>query len=383
MTSLAPPTPRRTWVWRVISTATSAVVASVVLCAACEVYFRLRYTPSYVPDTGIRADRVLGWNTTPPVTPLPLNDGRGNPVVFLGDSFTDRKEWPAEAQKQLVAAGVRIDGYNLGVTGFGTGQQFLKFQQHAATLVPSAVVVLFFAWNDLRDNYPYPGIFYGPQRASRPYLEVSNGGVTVTPVRWTSALAAGFLRSEMYLRVFNRLSLRFDKEVVRRWPDLPRTLGWHAEVYYEDPVSWHPFYQAQRADSSYVKGAYDATLAAFKSIRDLAARSRAPLLVIGIDNAFTVDEAVAENFIEPFGDLDPSLPLARIVRLLENEGIAFINAQPELKALGERTRQVVYNGPAGGLGIAGHLQPEADRLIGSIAARWLATQISQTGQGRR
>ena len=59
MTSLAPPTPRRTWVWRVISTATSAVVASVVLCAACEVYFRLRYTPSYVPDTGIRADRVF------------------------------------------------------------------------------------------------------------------------------------------------------------------------------------------------------------------------------------------------------------------------------------------------------------------------------------
>ena len=146
-------------------------------------------------------------------------------------------------------------------------------------------------------------------------------------------------------------------------------------MYYEDPVSWHPFYQAQRADSSYVKGAYDATLAAFKSIRDLPKRSRAPLLVIGIDNAFTVDEAVAENFIEPFGDLNPSLPLARIARLLENEGIAFINARPELKALlGERTRQVVYNGPAGGLGIAGHLQPEANRLIGSIAARWLAAR---------
>jgi hypothetical protein len=381
MRSLAPPAPPR--IWRVISLVTSAIVAFVVLCIVCEVYFRLRYTPSYLPDLGIRADRLLGWDTTPPVTPLPLNDGRGNSVVFLGDSFTDRKEWPAEAQRELAAAGIQIDGYNLGVTGFGTGQQFLKFQQHAAELTPSAVVVLFFAWNDLRDNYPYPGIFYGPQRASRPYLEVSDGGVTVTPVRWTSALGASLLRSEMYLRVFNRLSLRFDKEVVRRWPNLPKALGWHAEVYYEDPVSWHPFYQAERAESSYVKGAYDATIAAFKSIRDLAARSRAPLLVIGIDNAFTVDEAVAENFIQPFGDLDPSLPLARMARLLEHEGIAFINAQPELEALGERTGRVVYNGPAGGLGIAGHLEPEADRLIGRIAARWLATQMTQADQGRR
>ncbi len=49
-----------------------------------------------------------------------------------------------------------------------------------------------------------------------------------------------------------------------------------------------------------------------RGIRDLAAQSGAPLVVIGIDNAFTVDRDVADNFIAPFLDLDSSLPLARI-----------------------------------------------------------------------
>jgi hypothetical protein len=361
---------------RLTSMIASTIIGFVVLCLTTEAYFRARYAPSYTPDPGIRADRVLGWDSIPPVRPLALNDGEGETVIFLGDSFTDRKEWPAEAQRQLRSAGIRTDGYNLGVTGFGTAQELLKLQQHAERLAPSAVVVLFFAWNDLRDNYPYPELYYGPQRASRPYLVAAGNSVSSLPVTWASSLEADLLRSEMYLRVFNRLSLRVHSEAVRRWPWLPEAVGWRARLYYEDPVSWHPFYQASKADSRYVSGAYDATMAAFRGIRDLAARTSAPVLVIGIDNAFTVDPEVAARYVEPFPGLDTSLPLNRMARLLEDEHVAFVNAQPELVALGQRTGRVVYNGPAGGLGLAGHLQPEADRLIGVIAARWLANHLS-------
>jgi hypothetical protein len=366
----------RTRLRRLLLLTSAALTALVIACLLGEAYFRMRFPPSYVPDPGIAADRVLGWDTVPPVSPLPLNGGGGSTVLFLGDSFTDRKEWPVESQRQLAASATAIDGYNLGVTGYGTAQELLKLRQHIDRLSPRAVVLLFFAWNDLRDNYPYPELVYGPQRASRPYLLVADGGVEVSPVRWTSALRANFLRSEVYLRVFNRVHLRVDTEIVRRWPDLPTTIGWRAKVYYEDPVSWHPFYKASSADSAYVNGAYDATIAAFRGIRDLAAAHQAALLVIGIDNAFTADEEVADHFIKPFPELDPTLPLARIARLLEAEKIPFINAQPDLKALGRQTGQVVYNGPAGGLGIAGHLQPKADQLIGRIAARWLAERLA-------
>jgi hypothetical protein len=371
------PAPAPTLARRIVSVSMSSLVAVVVLGVASEVYFRARYGASYVPDPAIRADPVLGWDTTPPVAPLPLNDRHGDTVLFLGDSFTDRKQWPAEAQRTLAAQGIRIDGYNLGVTGYGTGQEFLKLRQHIGGLAPRAVVVLFFAWNDLRDNYAYPELFYGPQRASRPYLTFSNGTLSVSPIRWSSALGASFLGSELYSRVVNRARLRFDKEIVRRWPDLPLTIGWRAQIYYEDPVSWHPFYLASRAQSAYVTGAYDATIGAFKAMRDLAGKSGSSLLVIGIDNAFTVDQAVADVYIKPSADLDTGLPLTRMARLLAEENIPFINAQPALEALGEQTGDVVYNGPAGGLGIAGHLQPKADQLIGRIAARWLADEVKR------
>lgn len=362
---------------RIVSALIASLIAFAVLCIASEGYFRARYGVSYTPDPGIRADRVLGWDTAPPTTPLPLNDGRSDTVLFLGDSFTDRKQWPVEAQRQLAADGIRIDGHNLGVTGYGTGQEFLKLRQHIGRFSPRAVVVLFFAWNDLRDNYAYPELFYGPQRASRPYVTVLDGNTSVSPVRWRSALGASFLSSELYSRVFNRARLRFDKEIVRRWPDLPSRIGWRATLYYEDPVSWHPFYLASRAESAYVAGAYEATIGAFKAIRDLAAKNGASLLVIGIDNAFTVDRMVADVFIKPFPDLDPGLPLARMARRLSQENIPFIDAQPALQALGEQTGHVVYNGPAGGLGIAGHLESDADLLIGRIAARWLAEQLKR------
>lgn len=125
------------------------------------------------------------------------------------------------------------------------------------------------------------------------------------------------------------------------------------------------------ADSAYVRGAYDTTIAAFRAIRDLA--KGAPVLVIGIDNAFTVDDDIAKVFMAPHPELDLSLPMTRIATLLDAEGIAFINAQPKLVALSKATGRTVDNGPRNGL--AGHLEPEGDRLIGVIAARWLATTI--------
>lgn len=168
--------------------------------------------------------------------------------------------------------------------------------------------------------------------------------------------------------MINRVETKLNAAIVDRWPDLPSQLEWRAKVYYEHPAGWHPFYHPALANSAYVRGAYATTVAAFRAIRDLA--KGAPVLVIGIDNAFTVDDDIAQVFIAPHPELDPSLPMTRIATLLEAEGIAFINTQPELVALSKATGRMVYNGPRTGL--AGHLDQEGDRLIGAIAARWLA-----------
>ena len=82
-----------------------------------------------------------------------------------------------------------------------------------------------------------------------------------------------------------------------------------------------------------MQGAYDSTIEAFRGIRGAADAAHAALLVIGIDNSFTVDADDQEDFLKPHPELDPSLPMERMARLLGQEGIAFINAQPELAAL--------------------------------------------------
>lgn len=357
---------------RLLVAAASTLLAVAVAWAATEFIFRMVSPPSYAPDPTLVPDSVLGWNSVPPVQALPLNSD-GDVVVYAGDSFTQQASWPADTQRLLIDSGITSRGFNLGVSGYGTTQAMLKLRHHIGELKPRAVVLLFFAWNDLRDNYPYPEIYYGPQRTTRPYLVVSNERASLTPVRWTSTVEAAALRSEVYLRLFNRATLAVNARVVSRWPSLPSQLGWRARLYYEQPASWRPFYRQSDARTPYVQGAYDSTLEALRRIRAMTDEAHARLLVIGIDNSFTVDVDDIEDFLRPNPELDPSLPMLRMTGLLREEGIPFINAQPELAELGRALGRDVYNGPRGGL--AGHLGPEGNRLIAQIAARWLAAEL--------
>jgi hypothetical protein len=358
---------------RLALVAASFLFAISLAWALAEAAYRLSSPPSYAYDSRLAPDNTLGWNSVPPVRALPLNGESGPAVLYLGDSFTQVAQWPNESQRRLAEQGVHCRGFNLGVSGFGTTQEMLKLREHIGPTAPRAVVLLFFAWNDLRDNYPYPEIYYGPQRTSRPYLVMTNGQPTITPVQWASSMESVLLHSEAYLRLFNRAALAFNARIAARWPGLPRQLGWRARLYYEHPTSWHPFYRAADASSPYVQGAYDTTIEAFRQIRAMTDRARASLLVIGIDNSFTVDADDVQDFLTPNPELDSSLPMQRMTGLLQQEGIAFINAQPELAALGKSLGRDVYNGPRGGL--AGHLGPEGDLLIGQIAARWLAAEL--------
>jgi hypothetical protein len=372
----------RAFLRRIFVTAISAALALALAWGAAEAFFRLTSPPTYVPDPGLAPDGYLGWNSVPAETALPLNSATPAPhkgvpyvpsVVFVGDSFTDRKAWPNEAQRILAGQGLAIDGFNLGVSGYGTTQEFLKLEQHFKQRPAQAIVVLFFAWNDLRDNYPYPELFYGPQRASRPYFLLRNGSVSLAPVRWSSWLQSRLLQSEVYLRIVNPSRRKVDGAIVRRWPDVASSIGWRGQVYYEDTAGWYPFYKKDQADSVYVRGAYETTMVGFRKMRELAASNDATLLVIGLDNAFTVDTDVKDHFITPHPELDPSLPLRRIGSLLRADGIDFFDAQPELAALARDTGKPVYDGPRDGL--AGHLQPEGYKVIGGIAAKWIAEHV--------
>ena len=99
---------------------------------------------------------------------------------------------------------------------------------------------------------------------------------------------------------------------------------------------------------------------------------KAAFIVIGIDNAFTVDPDVYERHVAR-KDFQSELPLKRMGEVSKELGIRFVNALGELRALREKVDDKVYLGGPGDL--SGHLRETAERLIGSLAAHELARSL--------
>lgn len=335
-----------------------------LLWGAIEVYFRVKYPP---PDISPRRvlDDALGWDTTPDVEPL-RNAGDRPVVVFLGDSFTDGTAWPRAAQDDAASKGVRFDGFNLGVSGYGTTQEFLKLERHVRTLQPDIVVLLLFAWNDLRDNLRSPAVFYSPETVERPALLRSGTGFTLATIRH-SLIDRLLMRSEVHRRLIQRAHVVFSSR--RAGKNLDRCVEWGCNLLlgYDDTAAWMPFYRSTEQERPYVREAYAVTEEALRRLRDLAWAHNARLVVLGIDNAFTVDDDVREKYLGQEKNIDVDLPLRRLRDIASDLRLRFVGVTPALRALSAQTRRKVYNGPDGNL--SAHLEPAGYRAVGEIAAQ--------------
>jgi hypothetical protein len=144
---------------RKILLAISALALSLGLAEiGLRVLAALKSQPSLVPNPD------FGWDSTPSLKKI--GDPRsGAPIFFLGDSFTQNNHWP-----EAVTQALRLPGINAGASGFGTFQQLGKLQKVLETETPGLVVLQFYAWNDLRDNWAWPALGYNPEMLARPYL---------------------------------------------------------------------------------------------------------------------------------------------------------------------------------------------------------------------
>src|SRR5262249_26640622 len=131
-------------------------VLALLLVGAMELYFLVKHPPKDTSASPWVEDSELGWDTKPSIESVTGSSSTGPAVYFIGDSFTDQKNWPMFTTAFLKDRGVSIDGYSLGVSGYGTTQELLKLKRHYTEHYPKAVVLLLFAWNDLRDNYRTP-----------------------------------------------------------------------------------------------------------------------------------------------------------------------------------------------------------------------------------
>ncbi len=344
----------------------SALISLLLALVGIEVWLRAHEAPRPPNETRkqLARDSLLGWNSIPAVQYL-RNDPGLPAVVFVGDSFTQNARWTGITINELDARGARMNGYSLGVSGFGTTQEFLKLQKHYDEFSPRVVVLLFFAWNDLRDNFSTPGIYYNLETRARPYL-------TAEHARWE--LSTPFILPDfvLYSRVYERLVVvpqvaaaeKFKNEFGLRWvakKKLPMLYG------YTDTATWDPFYRPKRAHDPYVEGAWNATAQQLKKMHDFVESKGARFILVGIDNAFSVDNDVFKAFVAPVEGFDASLPLARLGTLAARHDITYINMLPALRELRERIGKKVYNGPDGNL--SGHFEVEAEELIAKLVAQ--------------
>ena len=320
--------------------------------------------------------RQLGWDRKPPFREI---RAEGNAVassadplriLFVGDSFTHGTYWPHQVANNLASSGIDSIGWEIGVAGYGQVQELIKAQEYVAKLKPDFIILLFFAWNDLRDNYNYPAISYNPLLMMRPYLSRDNSEVVLpTNLREKVNSLELFRRSTRIIWYISKLFARhLGPEEISRWR-IPLTM----DVC--EPSTWKPFYQLSAENNHFVASAWKSTEALFLKFKSLAATSRAQLLVIGIDNAFTVDPDVKTAFIQPDEEFIGDLPLKKFEEILQKHSIPHRNLLPDLLLLREKTEGKVYSDPPGE--ICGHLKIDAEKLLGNAVADWIKEQARQ------
>lgn len=307
---------------------------------------------------------VLGWDSISHYEDLSAGGSSGPLTLFLGDSFTFQMEWPKQALELIREQIPGARGANLAVPGFGTYQELLKLRRHFDELRPSAVVLLFFSWNDVRDNFPHPGIFYNIQTRERPYW-----GMPEFRPRFP-----GFVeRSKIYERFTLRVTQpALDEEKRRVGIDAFAAERRRGVFLYDDIETWAPFYDPAKQDSAYVRGAWESTEGVLAEMKRYLEEKGCPLVVIGVDNALTVDGDVYEEWVVKTGlsdHFDSGLPLRRLGEVLGRLGIRYVNALPILRTLPGK----VYSGAPGHVG--DYLGREGEAKLAEIAAGQVAPLV--------
>jgi hypothetical protein len=323
-----------------------ACVSVFVTLACAEVYFRLMAARRRAGFQKImQYDSSLGWDSLPRCTVL----RRERPMIFfVGDSFTQGTSWPERTLKLLPEYG----GINFGVMGYGTWQEAVKVAPYLEGGRPDVLVLLFFAWNDPSDNCDKPEMYYDEHTLHRPY------GMNDQCYRfhWWERLALypNFYQRAEYF-VVKRYVARHGMDVVMDWP---------VSIPAGAPCRYVPFYTKSPRSQRYVDRAWASTESALGSLALLCRMTHTRLIVIGLDNAFTVDQDVYNEVVTPLHDpsFDIHEPLRRMAVICHRNDIEFIDALPALRRLSKRYPKV-YNAS-----LTGHLTEAGYAEIAMLAA---------------
>ena len=106
------------------------------------------------------------------------------------------------------------------------------------------------------------------------------------------------------------------------------------DYVYED--SWVPFYLKEKENSHYVKSSWDTTFTILKKLDKFVKSHNKKLIIVGIDNAFTVDDDVKEAWVDEIKNFDIYKNIKIFAEFCEINNIFFIDGLTKLKDAKEK-----------------------------------------------
>lgn len=369
------------------------VAATLLVCVALlsalvvslEVMLRIAAAPSTHATLHLSAplgwERADGlWRIVPPEV-APRDDSFR--VLLLGDSFTHDRTWGEKTIRALRDLGLEVVGAEAGASGYGTTQALMVLDRFLQESRPDAVILQFYAWNDPRDNWPYPAICYNPRMVHRPYM--GEHGEIESPSPWST-----WIRSlEIWRQLLEPLldPMRSSHAAARLKAVGIDGIAERRErvvVDFYDEASWTPFYRPSRQDGAYVTGAWRITERALRAIRDRCRDLGIPLIVVALDAPFTVDDVtVASGALRELvreDDWDPDLPMRRIGDMASSLGVPRVDLTAALRA---RRNRLGGAAQYDGQGLGAHLLPDAEEVFAETLVPLLEPMIRDRQPRRR
>ncbi len=308
-------------------------------------------------------------------------------ILFLGDSYTESKEvtldetfW-RKLQTLLPALpdGRKVEIISMGVSGYGTGHQWMVLEHKGLAMDPDLVVVAFTESTDVWNNSRHlDSINDGRDPGAipmKPYFKLNPDTLDLIPFQTHDIDhgLTGFFRRHFQTYLFVRNLAVANPTLMRiAWklgfvhtPPTPPTLAW------THPLNYDVFRTDLAGDTHWVE-AWSLTERLFLEIDRTCRSGGARLLVVDIPSPHQLYKDLQESEFRAYPDLktvplDWGLPGRRLDAFLADHGIAFLYLYPIF-----RTHVEENPSPSMYFKIDAHLSPHGhDRVASQLKLKIL------------
>jgi len=328
--------------------------------------------------TGLKVDRKLeyaqparineaGFHDVEHVLAKPPDTVR---IVVLGDSMLAAMQVPLERTlaRQLEArlnearaGGSRFEVVNCATDGYGTAQAWLMFDRRCRAYQPDLVVLGFFAFNDVLDNYAGARSLNHPiaRRCGRPYFELREGLLARAEDSLPAVGAGDVARIDRVLR--RSYLYQIVAPPLEHGGEGPKLRSHH--VFWRDygPDQWR---------------AWDVTKELLQAFdRDVRA-SGARLAVLVVPSRFEIHPAFAREQFGSVDRMDLDRPRRLASELLIASDLTHFDLTPGIRAAAER-----QGGDTLYFRRDAHLTEAGNAVASELVAAWIGANCRALGLG--